>query len=150
MPYKTIVALASILFVGCSAMNKQLELTPFEMDTVFPLTGPDCACEYFEVGPELSFERMLLSATSKEARAVVSGRALVLRHTTRTKIEDRWRNNYIAKDTEITVELTEVPFAARCVQYPNPPSHGSCFVGELRVVSESASQIVPVVSVCGC
>lgn len=152
MLHKTITALASMVLISCSTVQEQpqAQIIPLEMEDVFSLTGTDCACSFFEAGPALSLEQVLLSTTSTDARAVVSGSMGVLHNTARNKVGERWSNTYSAKDTRITVESTEVPFNTSCAQYPDPPSHGTCFVGELLVVSEGVSQFTPVVGVCGC
>lgn len=152
MLHKTVIALTGLALVSCSTVQEQsqAQIKPLKMGSVFPITGADCACSFFEAGPTPSFEKVLLSTTSTNARAVVSGSVRTLQHIARNQAGDQWINTYGANDAHITVESTEVPFATSCGQYPNPPSHGSCFVGEILVVSEGISQSVPVVGVCGC
>lgn len=149
---KAIAAFAGMVLIGCSTVQEQsqAQITPLEMEDVFSLKGSDCACLFFEAGPVLSFNRVLLSTTSTDARAVVSGSMGLLHNIASDKVGERWSNTYSAKDSRITVESTEVPFNTSCAQYPDPPSHGTCFVGELHVVSEGVSQFAPVVGVCGC
>jgi hypothetical protein len=152
MLHKTAIALTGLALVSCSTVHVQspVRIKPLEIESVFPITGGDCACSFFEAGPTLSFEQVLLSTTSTDARAMVSGSVRTLHQIARTEAGDRWINTYGVDDTRITVESTEVPFTDSCAHYPNPPSDGSCFVGELHVVSGGISQSVPVVGVCGC
>lgn len=151
---KSIFIWLAISFVsGASvAQSQQTPIwAPLPSERVFPIEGAVCACTVFPSKPLAQFEKPLLSSTPTEARVLINGVEHQLSHVSRVKRGTGWTNEYSNKSAHVSLHSTEVPFAQSCSLYPDPPMHGSCFVGQLSVKpTQGRSQSVPVVEVCGC
>lgn len=129
-------------------------LTPLPAERIAPLQGERCTCAVVpagRAGMPPSFDTVLASTTAEELHVVIKGRELTLANARSTKIGRDWVNTYRGDSAVVAIRSRKVPFAPTCAAYPDPPSEGSCYAGELRAsTGGGAPQGRPIVQVCGC
>lgn len=109
-----------------------------------------CACLLYAMAPAPPFSRVLIATTPNEARVVVGGTERTLKHSQRRASGQQWVNSFKREGVHAVLSAREVPFGERCVQHPDPPPHGSCFVGRLRVETAGRVETLHGVQVCAC
>ena len=119
-------------------------------EKILPLVGEQCGCIAFRTGSALVNENVLFFATPTFGHVRVANRDYQLAHRSRRLLGKQYVNTFVAAGMSITLETTETSFEKVCSSYSDPPPHGSCFVGTMRVRVENKSTSTPVVQICGC
>src|SRR5436853_1434134 len=96
-PYRVAMALWLSSGLVAAQTSAPALLSPLPNEHVLPVPGAPCACSVFAANSDLTAGQVLLSSTSKEARANFKGKVLAFPNAGRTKVGTKWINKY-AKD----------------------------------------------------
>jgi hypothetical protein len=119
-------------------------------EQVFPLVGEQCGCATFRKGAALVDEAVIFSGTPNLGHIRVASYNYELKHVNRKVVGKDYFNTFAAAGTRVSLTTTEVPFERACSAYPDPPPHGSCFIGTMHARVGKRSTSMQVVQVCGC
>ena len=152
---RTLVAVATFAFhqAGISQQSAPLHrITPFGVEPALPLfIDNTCHCAVYRRGATLDDRNILVFLSMDMARINLVGAEHEL---PRVEFQRKRHNSYASTyaDQSIRLELgvVEVPFRAYCSTHYDPPTHGSCFKGTLKLGTGRGRHLVPVTQVCGC
>jgi hypothetical protein len=158
LPFLPVLSLAALLALPATGTAQSTQppplLTPLPAERIVPLQGERCTCALVpagRAGMPPPFDTVLASSTAEKVRVVLDGRERELSNARSKKIGRDWVNTYRGDDAVVTIRSRKVPFAPTCAAYPDQPSEGSCYAGELRAsTGGGAPQGRPIVQVCGC
>ena len=148
-----IVSLLALALAGCAvapAAKREVQIAHLPVEQVFPLEGEQCGCMSFRAGAQQAKNAALFSFTPTQGRLRVTGQNLELKQASHRMAAGGHVNEFTGNGVSALLTAKEVPFPQACSPYPEPPVHGSCFVGTLDVKAGQGSESLQVVQLCGC
>jgi len=148
-----ITSLLALALAGCAvapAAKHDVQIAHLPVEQVFPLEGEQCGCMSFRTGAQQAKNTAFFSFTPTQGRLRMNGQNLELRQATHRTAAGGHVNEFAGSGVRASLTAKEVPFTQACSPYPEPPVHGSCFVGTLDVKAEQGSESMQVVQLCGC
>jgi hypothetical protein len=145
-----LVALSSGTASVAQPASNAMLLSFLPPERVFPLDAEQCSCATFREGAALVDDAVIFSGTSNLGHMRVVRRDYELKHLSRKVAGKNYINIFGSAGVNVSLTTTEVPFEQACSAYPDPPAHGSCFVGTMRVHVGKRSTAMEVVQLCGC
>ena len=125
-------------------------LSSLPPEQLIPLVGEQCGCATFRKGAALVDEAVIFSSTPNLGRIQVASRTHEVKHVSRTVAGKDYVNTFSGVGVKVSLATKEIPFERACSAYPDPPPHGSCFVGAMHARVGKRSTSIQVVQVCGC
>lgn len=132
------------------SIPEPLRFEPLARERLFRLEAEQCGCSTFANGSELTDEAVVVSTTPLSARIVIEKRERELAHTSRKRVDEACINTFSSSGVTISVTSQQVPFRPTCATYPDPPPHGTCFVGSINLRAGNRVSKVQVIQLCGC
>jgi len=144
-------ALAMVVLATVAGCAGTLDVAPLPASAVHSIHKP-CSCSGYREGDTPGLENVLFSTghNKSPARLNLNGTVLSLKRAAAPSGTTTYVNNYESTDVQVSTSTRQVSWDAHCARYPDPPAHGTCFLGRMTVTQKWESVTVPIVFVCGC
>ena len=144
-------ALAVVVLATVAGCAGTLNVTPLPASAVHSIHKP-CSCSGYREGDTPGLGNVLFSTGHGKvpARLNLNGTVMSLKQAAAPSGTTTYVNKYESTDVQVSTSTRQVSWDAHCARYPDPPSHGTCFIGRMTVTQKWESVTVPIVFVCGC
>jgi hypothetical protein len=148
--YSCIAILSVCAEAHAQSAIKRARVSYLSEDKIFPLFSEHCSCMTFPQDAQLTDKSIIFSATPYIGNIRLNNKDYQLPHKSRTNDGERYTNILGEKDILVSLEMVQVSYKQVCSAYPDPPTHGSCFTGKMRIDMRNRVASIPVIQLCGC